>query len=211
MLRSAVVSVLPDDPTSRYDDAAYWDQRARQVGGRDAAFHGIDWDHGTNTMAATLLERLPDEGVLFDLGCGVGRLTVPVARARPEVRVVGLDVSQVMLDQADRSAANVTYRHCDGRVVPLRAESMDGGWSMLVFQHLPTAAVCSYLRGVSIVLEPGGVFVAQYVPGDHAAPRDVHHDPDVIDTAAANIGLEAVHVEDGWVHPQWRLNVWQRR
>jgi arsenite methyltransferase len=51
--------------------------------------------HHFNALALSRL--LPDGGVLLDLGCGSGRLLARLARGRPDVRSVGLDLSEPML------------------------------------------------------------------------------------------------------------------
>ena len=42
-------------------------------------------------------------GVTLEIGCGTGRVTIPIARAG--VEIVGLDIAQGMLDEADRKLA----------------------------------------------------------------------------------------------------------
>jgi tRNA (cmo5U34)-methyltransferase len=52
--------------------------------------------HHANALALSAL--LPEGGVLVDLGCGSGRLLARLAHARPDARLVGLDLSEPMLD-----------------------------------------------------------------------------------------------------------------
>lgn len=68
----------------------YWDERAETVGGRVATFDGIDWDEGTAAMVELMLPWLPEVGTVADLGCGIGRMAVPVAE-RSGCTVVGVD------------------------------------------------------------------------------------------------------------------------
>jgi arsenite methyltransferase len=48
--------------------------------------------------ALTLSDLLPEGGTLVDLGCGSGRLLARLARGRPDVKLIGLDLSEPMLD-----------------------------------------------------------------------------------------------------------------
>jgi SAM-dependent methyltransferase len=41
---------------------------------------------------------LPEGGTLLDLGCGSGRLLVRLAHGRPDARIIGLDLSEPMLE-----------------------------------------------------------------------------------------------------------------
>jgi SAM-dependent methyltransferase len=52
--------------------------------------------HYFNALGISRL--LPDGGTLIDLGCGSGRLLAGLARGRPDVRIIGLDLSEPMLD-----------------------------------------------------------------------------------------------------------------
>ena len=67
------------------DYAAFYDwENARTLGRRDVPF----WRHLAATTAGTALE----------LGCGTGRIALPLGRAG--TRVVGIDRSAQMLDRA---------------------------------------------------------------------------------------------------------------
>lgn len=48
--------------------------------------------------ALALSDLLPEGGTLVDLGCGSGRLLARLAQGRPDVRLIGLDLSEPMLD-----------------------------------------------------------------------------------------------------------------
>jgi arsenite methyltransferase len=59
--------------------------------------------HHFNALALSRL--LPEGGVLLDLGCGSGRLVARLARGRPDVRCVGLDLSEPILKTGRRLLA----------------------------------------------------------------------------------------------------------
>ncbi len=52
--------------------------------------------HHFNALALSRL--LPEGGTLVDLGCGSGRLLARLARGRPDAHLVGLDLSEPMLE-----------------------------------------------------------------------------------------------------------------
>ena len=60
-----------------------------------------EWDA---RIVAQLLELLPRSGRVLDVGCGYGRIAVPLARAG--FAVTGLDVSPNLLRAARREAAS---------------------------------------------------------------------------------------------------------
>lgn len=96
---------------------------------------------------------------MVEIGCGIGRLTRPLARQARSV--VALDVSQVMLDHARKynpELANVRWIHGDGSsLAPLPDRSFDACLSFVVFQHLPDPNLTyGYVREIGRVLRPGG-------------------------------------------------------
>lgn len=180
----------------------YWDQRANDVGGRVATFDGIDWDTGTAQMVDLILPWLPDSGTVADLGCGIGRMTVPLAAIRPDLGFVGVDGSAPMLGQALDAPDNVTFVHADVTALPF--EEVDAAFSVLVVQHLNPDQVRAMFAEVRRVLSRGGRFVCQWVYGEHHAPND-HRYPlvDILDMAGW-----PVETFDG-VHPDWQWGVWE--
>jgi tRNA (cmo5U34)-methyltransferase len=56
--------------------------------------------HHFNALGISRL--LPDGGTLIDLGCGSGRLLAHLARGRPDARLIGLDLSEPMLETGRR-------------------------------------------------------------------------------------------------------------
>ena len=101
-----------------------------------------------------------DRGRALDHGCGVGRLTLPLARRFGEV--VGIDVSPAMLSEAAANTrrtglANIRYALADDRLTTAQGE-FDFVNSYIVLQHVPVR------RGIPILLalvektRPGGGF-----------------------------------------------------
>ena len=116
------------------------------------------------------LRRFPDEADLrtmtaLEIGCGPGRLMLPLSRELG--RVYGVDVSEEMIAIARRNLAeapNAEARVATG--VDLQGfddGSIDFCYSYAVFQHIPEREfVLSYLREVVRVLRPGGLMKLQF-------------------------------------------------
>lgn len=116
--------------------------------------------------------------VSLDYGCGVGRLTLPIARASG--RAIGVDISESMLREArtnaqDQGVANVVFqRPADAFAV--RDQDLDFVHSYIVFQHIEPAAGLAITRRLLARLRSGGVGALHYTYARRAsvARRVVH-------------------------------------
>ena len=131
-----------------------------------------------------------DVRTVVDLGCGPGDLTVTLARRWPQARVVGVDSSSSMLEQAakllDGEAADVRER-VTFELGDVTAWEADGPVDVIV-----TNALLQWVPGHLDLLprwmgwlNPGGWFAMQ-VPGNfsaisHQAMRDLTRDPRFFD------------------------------
>ena len=131
-----------------------------------ARYHRIsDPQLAWGRAVATRLALVPGERLL-DLGCGTGRLTTELAQ-RPGIRVVGLDRSAAMLEQA-RGQAGVSpgsdpgqtpmYVRGDGATLPF-VSAFEAIFSAAVFHWIPDHD--ALFRSVYVALKPEGRLVAQ--------------------------------------------------
>lgn len=71
----------------------------------------------TELLVDLAAERLPENGLLLDLGTGSGAIAVALAHSRADAAVTALDVSDVALDiarrNAARHAADIMFLHSD--------------------------------------------------------------------------------------------------
>jgi SAM-dependent methyltransferase len=99
----------------------------------------------------------------IEMGCGVGRITIPMAARFGSITAV--DIAPTMLA---RLAA-----HCEARgITTVRGalarhdwerEAVDFAYSRIVFQHIPSWAIIDeYFRRIAAALRPGGAFYVQF-------------------------------------------------
>lgn len=140
-------------------------------------------------LAPALLVTTVPLATILDLGCGAGRLAIPMAvRLRHQARIVGVDPSPNLLWEArerDQSQL-VEWLLSDGLTIPCRPESVDAAYSMLVFQHLPAEVVEGYFAELARVLVPGGRFRFQWTCTDAPDAPDAYQHDRVYITAWAN-------------------------
>jgi SAM-dependent methyltransferase len=103
-----------------------------------------------------LLEPRPG-AVLLDVGCGAGDDALVLARrVAPGGRVIGIDLSAAMIDEARRrdTAGAVDFRAGDAGRLEVPDDAVDGARAERTLQHLdrPEAAVAEMAR----VVRPGG-------------------------------------------------------
>ena len=115
--------------------------------------------HDLNPVRLQYIERavsLPGKHVL-DVGCGGGILSEPMARAG--ARVLGIDLSQAVLDVAElhalEAAATVQYRAVSAEELAReRPAAFDLVTCMEMLEHVPDPAAC--VQALSALAAPGG-------------------------------------------------------
>jgi ubiquinone/menaquinone biosynthesis C-methylase UbiE len=140
--------------------APFYDwENARTLGRKDVPF----W-RGVATQI---------RGRVLELGCGTGRIALPLARAG--VRLVGVDRSAAMLDRAARRATALRRKQrgprlrlirADIRALPFRAELFSAVLAPYgILQSLiRDSDLAAALESVARVLKPGGLFGLDLVP-----------------------------------------------
>jgi SAM-dependent methyltransferase len=175
---------MSSSPISGSRMGRFWDRRARED-----AFYFVDnrlryrdpdverfWEEGEvalDTMLAAAGKTVRAGDAVVDIGCGVGRLSRPLAARASEVWAV--EVSAEMLDLARRyneGLENVHWLLGDGHSLDgIGDESVDGIVSLVVFQHIPDpSVVMAYVREMGRVLKPGG-WAAFHVSNDPSVHR----------------------------------------
>src|SRR4051812_7915544 len=164
----------------------FWDERADEN-----AFYFVDnrldyrhpdaerfWAMGEEALdkiLSLLGVRIEPGDRVVEIGCGVGRLTRPLAARAADVRA--LDVSGRMLELArehNGALGNVTWILGDGTTLHgVASESATVCVSHVVFQHIDDPQVTlGYIREIGRILEPSG-WAAFQVSNDPSVHR--HH------------------------------------
>jgi ubiquinone/menaquinone biosynthesis C-methylase UbiE len=96
---------------------------------------------------------------LLDIGCGTGRFLDFVKQAWPRLPVVGLDLSEAYLHEAERHLSRWTRVEtivAKAEALPLAADSFDAVTGIFLFHELPPEVRREVVRECARVLVPGG-------------------------------------------------------
>ena len=114
-----------------------------------------------------LLERLPPNSRVLDLGCGSG---IPVARTLArDHSVVGVDFSRAQLALARENVPGATFIRADLATIDFTPASFDAVVAFYVIFHLPRDDQLRLLGSIAAWLKPGGLFLATLSKRNEAA------------------------------------------
>jgi len=128
--------------------------------------------------AATIIEHLDlKRGMkVLDVGCGPGRLSIPIAqKIGPKGEVVAMDIQEGMLDRTREKAktsglTNINYVHGGIGAKKLKARDFDRALLVTVLGEIPDQAAA--LKEIYECLKPGGfLFVTEIIFDPHYQRR----------------------------------------
>lgn len=200
--------VTPLEERAWWDEIAHSDELERNI-----------YDHSLGTtddcLAEIIFDLAPAMGPgarVLDLGCGTGRLLLPLAKLYPGMVFYGVDISTAMLrivrtNATARHLENVRLSFVDGRHLPaplIDTSYVDAAYSMGVFQHLSAETCAGYVREVARLLRPGGVFRFQDVIGEADGFLSHHTNEAEMTGWCEDPGLEVTGNEPSRLHWEWR-------
>lgn len=144
-----------------------------------------------------------DSARIVEVGCGIGRLTGPVAERFPGATVVGTDISARLLAIAEERASGPVYvltadlDECDD------AQAADAAYSVAVLQHIDNQRKRAMIAQIARALRLGGVAVIQFVEGTHASRCMYDATIDEMRAWCSDSGLRVRTVRRDLLFPRW--------
>lgn len=189
----------------------------------DDADRGIREAIGGNFDTMGLIQRdlliahgLKPDGVVVDVGCGSGRLALPLAAyLGPEARYLGTDVVPALVDYARKLVDRPDWRFkvVDELRIPARRDHADIVCFFSVMTHLRHEHSYLYLQAAKRVVKPTGriivsflefatfahwaVFEQNYLDPYADKPLDQFLSRDAIEAFAHHLDLEIVALHGG--------------
>jgi ubiquinone/menaquinone biosynthesis C-methylase UbiE len=168
--------------------------------------------HMTADVAFYIALAQETDGPLVELAVGNGRVAIPVAQATGR-RVIGIDTSPAMLDQARERAATagveLDLRMCDMRDLTLDEPAALIYCPFRALLHLPTwADRRRTFERVAGSLRPGGRFAWNAFAFDHRVAARIdgeHQDERVPHTVHYSVGDNRIDIvrDDGATSSLW--------
>lgn len=113
-------------------------------------------------------------GAALEIGCGVGRITIPMSRHFE--RIVAVDVAPTMLRKLGENCSARGIAHVTPMLVTDAWECVTPirfAYSRIVFQHIADwGQIADHFRRIAAVLAPDGAFYIQF---DTRAPTLLYH------------------------------------
>lgn len=194
-------------------ERVYWDRiaEAPDVRGELWSIPGMSWDEGVEACIAQVEPILEGctPGYALDLGCGIGRLLLPLAERWPDMSFIGVDCSRALLAKARAAGkiaglGNVHLAAGDGRELPSSLPAdLQAAYSVLTFQHIPPGAQRGYLSQIAGRLAAGGFLRLQFSRAgvDHFLSHG--GTPETMVQWCSEAGLTVVALDLGTVDDSW--------
>jgi len=136
---------------------------------------------GRIELGLLIQEGLKPTDTLLDFGCGTGRLAVHAIPFLTGGRYIGVDVSQPMLDKADKrvrehlphAPCQISWVKQTAPVFPFEDHSIDVLCAFSVFTHIEHEDSYRYLVEARRIMRPGGRFLFSCLPLTNPLARDV--------------------------------------
>ncbi len=136
------------------EQATSFDYEAKRWGA--AALSARPWYMNGLKLRYLLEDLAPVHGRVLDVGCGAGQVAKAVKRERPDLDVVGCDVSRTAIATARQTGAGVDFRLATAERLPFDDAELDFIWIFDVLEHVEDPE--AVLREVARVLKPGAGF-----------------------------------------------------
>ncbi len=163
---------------------SYWDACAEENAMRHIACDDWQSEEVFNVCGErdlmNLLHNLDEDSInsahsrVLEIGCGIGRMLKPFALRYPDLKFIGVDVSEEMIRKGQmrlKGIGNIQLLRTSGKDLDVFEDDyFNLIYSYIVFQHIPRKFVHNYFKEIKRVLAKDGLFIFQMpLPPGHMA------------------------------------------
>jgi ubiquinone/menaquinone biosynthesis C-methylase UbiE len=136
----------------------YWD------GERRFGYGGYRYDGRWKVVAEKLLEtyKIPPGGRVLDIGCGKGFLLYELQQLRPDIDVIGIDISGYAIDNAKEEIRHTLFVHDAATPLPFETDEFDLVISLTTLHNLPISKLAIALKEMDRVAKQKYLVVESY-------------------------------------------------
>lgn len=127
--------------------------------------------HDYDAFYARLIAGLPQGARLLDLACGPGNVSAYVARERPDIALLGLDMAPAMLAQARQRVPGAEFRQGDCRRLDPQLGRFDAAAFCFGLSYLEEGDAQASLAGLRAHLKEGAPLLLATITGARAETR----------------------------------------
>ncbi len=110
------------------------------------------------------ISLISEGSLILDLGCGPGRDAKIFADKG--FRVIGIDLSEKMIDAAKSRVKNADFRNMNLKQLDFKDDYFDAVWASASFLHIPKKDIPKAVKEVHRVLKSGGIFYLSLKEGE---------------------------------------------
>jgi ubiquinone/menaquinone biosynthesis C-methylase UbiE len=136
----------------------YWD------GERRFGYGGYNYDGRWKVVAEKLLEtyKIPPGGRVLDIGCGKGFLLHELQQLRPDIEVIGFDISDYAIENAKEEIRHALFVHDAAELIPYANDEFDLVISLTTLHNLPISKLAGALKEMDRVAKQKYLVVESY-------------------------------------------------
>jgi cyclopropane fatty-acyl-phospholipid synthase-like methyltransferase len=169
----------------------FWDNAAKDP---DVRYKYIADEWASTETFLDLIEKTNNSwNNVLEIGCGIGRLLVPLADKYNECNFYAIDISDEMINLAPKRN-NIKYQEF--------VSNLDLVYSMLVFQHIEHQEKINYIKLAHDNLKDGGILFFQFVIGEENSPYSYQTSQFEINKILIDIGFKDL-IFTNHMHHQW--------
>jgi SAM-dependent methyltransferase len=104
-----------------------------------------------------LLESLPENAEVFELGCGPGNVIKYLSSKRPDIKFIGIDLAAAMIEAAQKENPKQKFYILDIRNIEVVANRFDGIISAFSIPYLLHSDLEKFFTNCRKLLKPNGL------------------------------------------------------